>query len=252
MSLSFFMRSELTSGMQKTSAGKSEVPRNCAATQVIPFACRPTATGKTRKTPSSGSLTRKPPKLSAKSTAFGIEGNGIETTARILQESGILTPTYYWAKKGIRKGGKKTQDNPYKWCKTTITKILTLQEYTGVLINFKTYSKSFKDKRRRENPEENQKVFENHHEPIIDRSTWETVQKIRAGTKCRQPKNSEKICLQGFYTAPTAAISCITISIIRTAPLSISTVQTTGETVAPVMKRTTFVPIRWKRLSFWN
>ena len=127
-----------------------------------------------------------------------IEGNGIETTARILQESGILTPTYYWAKKGIRKGGKKTQDNPCKWCKTTITKILTLQEYTGVLINFKTYSKSFKDKRRRENPEENQRVFENHHDPIIDRSTWETVQKIRAGTKRRQPKNSEKNMFAGL------------------------------------------------------
>ena len=73
-----------------------------------------------------------------------------------------------------------------------------MQEYTGVLINFKTYSKSFKDKRRRENPEENQKVFENHHEPIIDRSTWETVQKIRAGTKCRQPKNSEKNMFAGL------------------------------------------------------
>lgn len=86
----------------------------------------------------------------------------------------------------------------FKWCKTTITKILTLQEYTGVLINFKTYSKSFKDKRRRENPEENQRVFENHHEPIIDRSTWETVQKIRAGTKRRQPKNSEKNMFAGL------------------------------------------------------
>ena len=127
-----------------------------------------------------------------------IEGNGIETTARILQESGILTPIYYWAQKGIRKGGKQTQDNPCKWCKTTITKILTLQEYTGVLINFKTYSKSFKNKRRRINPEENQKVFEDHHEPIIDRSTWETVQKLRAGTKRRQPKNSEKNMFAGL------------------------------------------------------
>ena len=190
--------------------------------------------------------------MSAKSTAFGIEGNGIETTARILQESGILTPTYYWAKKGIRKGGKKTQDNPYKWCKTTITKILTLQEYTGVLINFKTYSKSFKDKRRRENPEENQKVFENHHEPIIDRSTWETVQKIRAGTKCRQPKNSEKNMFAGLlYCAdcghklhyninhPNSAIEYFNCSNYR------------GNR-GPVMKRTTFVPIRWNRLSFWN
>ena len=81
------------------------------------------------------------------------------------------------------------------------------------------------------------------------------------GKRCRKSvqaqsadslKTAKKICLQGFYTAPTAAISCITISIIRTAPLSISTVQTTGETAAPVMKRTTFVPIRWNRLSFWN
>ena len=127
-----------------------------------------------------------------------IEGNGIETTARILQESGILTPTYYWAKKGIRKGGKKTQDNPCKWCKTTITKILTLQEYTGVLIKLKNNYKSLKDKRRRQNPEENKMVFENHHEPIIDRSTWETVQKIRAGTKRRQPKNSEKNMFAGL------------------------------------------------------
>lgn len=62
-----------------------------------------------------------------------VEGKGIETTARILQEGGILTPTQYWESKGIRKGGKKSQDTPCKWCKTTITKILTLREYTGTL-----------------------------------------------------------------------------------------------------------------------
>ncbi|HHZ05331.1 MAG TPA: recombinase family protein [Clostridiales bacterium] len=127
-----------------------------------------------------------------------IEGNGIETTARILQESGILTPTQYWAAKGIRKGGKKTQDTPCKWCKTTITKILTLREYTGDLINFKTYSKSFKNKRRLPNAEENKVLFENHHAPLIDRTTWETVQKIREGTKRRAPKNSEKNMFAGL------------------------------------------------------
>ena len=209
--------------------------------------------GKPRTTPNQWIIDEEAAEVVRKIYRLCIEGNGIETTARILQESGILTPTYYWAKKGIRKGGKKTQDNPCKWCKTTITKILTLQEYTGVLINFKTYSKSFKDKRRRENPEENQRVFENHHEPIIDRSTWETVQKIRAGTKRRQPKKQrKKICLQGFYTALTAGISCITISIIQTVPLSILTAQTTGETVEPVMKRIMSVPTRWNRSSFWN
>ena len=43
-----------------------------------------------------------------------VEGNGVETTARMLQEDGILTPTQYWAAKGIRKGGKKSQDTPCK------------------------------------------------------------------------------------------------------------------------------------------
>lgn len=127
-----------------------------------------------------------------------IEGNGIETTARVLQESGILTPTQYWASKGIRKGGKKTQDEPCKWCKTTIAKILTLREYTGDLINFKTYSRSFKNKRRLPNAEENQMLFENHHEAIIDRTAWETVQTIRAGTKRRAPKNTEKNMFAGL------------------------------------------------------
>ena len=235
--------------MQKTSAGKSEVPK-LRGNAGDPLCLPPYGYKKDPENPKQWIIDEEAAEVVRKIYRLCIEGNGIETTARILQESGILTPYLLLGEKGIRKGGKKTQDNPCKWCKTTITKILTLQEYTGVLINFKTYSKSFKDKRRRENPEENQRVFENHHEPIIDRSTWETVQKIRAGTKRRQPKTAKKICLQGFYTAPTAGISCITISIIRTAPLSISTVQTTGETVAPVMKRTTFVPIRWNRLSF--
>ena len=129
--------------------------------------------------------------MSAKSTAFGIEGNGIETTARILQESGILTPTYYWAKKGIRKGGKKTQDNPYKWCKTTITKILTLQEYTGVLINFKTYSKSHKLKKRLQNAPENYRIFPNTQPAIIEEQVFERVQELRA-SKRRPAKQAER------------------------------------------------------------
>ena len=127
-----------------------------------------------------------------------VEGKGIETTARLLQEDGILTPTQYWESKGIRKGGKKSQDTPCKWCKTTITKILTLREYTGTLVNFKTYSKSFKNKRRLDNPEENWAIFENHHEAIIDKTTWEQVQKLREGTKRRKPKNTEKNMFAGL------------------------------------------------------
>ncbi len=49
----------------------------------------------------------------------------------------MLIPMAYWQEKGIRKGGKVTQPNKYKWCKTTVTKILTQQEYCGDIINLK-------------------------------------------------------------------------------------------------------------------
>ena len=126
--------------------------------------------------------------------AWCLEGKGNETISRLLQESETLVPMAYWQSKGLNRGGKKTQPNPYKWCKTTVAKILSLREYTGDLVNFKTYSKSFKNKTRLRNDEENTVVFKDKHEPIIDRDTWERVQKLVAKTKRRAPKmeNGEK------------------------------------------------------------
>lgn len=123
-----------------------------------------------------------------------LEGKGNETIARLLQESEVLVPMAYWREKGLGRGGKKTQSNPYKWCKSTVAKILSQQEYCGDVINFKTYSKSFKNKSRLPNPEENWVVFKDVHEPIIDRETFEQVQKLTAKTKRRAPKpeNGEK------------------------------------------------------------
>ena len=126
--------------------------------------------------------------------AMCIEGKGNETIARIVQENKVMIPMAYWQSKGLDRGGKKTQPDPYKWCKTTVGKILEQQEYCGDVINFKTYSKSFKNKKRILNPEENWKVFKGVHEPIIDRDTFETVQKMKAKAKRRapNPKHAEK------------------------------------------------------------
>lgn len=118
-----------------------------------------------------------------------IEGNGNETIARILQEDKVLVPQAYWQSKGLPRGGKKTQPNPYKWCKTTIAKMLSQQEYCGDVINFKSYSKSFRNKTRIENPKENWAIFKDVHEPIIDRDTWERVQELTKNSKRRKPKN---------------------------------------------------------------
>ena len=123
-----------------------------------------------------------------------LEGKGNETIARILQEKQILVPMAYWQSKGLPRGGKKTQSNPYKWCKTTIQKILSQQEYCGDVINFKTCSKSFKNKTRIPNNPENWAIFKDVHEPIIARDDFEKVQTLIAKTKRRapKPKNGEK------------------------------------------------------------
>ena len=129
-----------------------------------------------------------------------LDGKGNETIARELQENKVLIPMAYWRSKGMNRGGKKTQTNPYKWCKTTVQKILSQQEYCGDIINFKTYSKSFKNKRRIENSKENWAVFKDVNEPIIDRETFETVQKFISKTKRRAPKkeNGERSIFNGL------------------------------------------------------
>ncbi len=117
-----------------------------------------------------------------------LEGKGAETIARILQENKVMIPMAYWYSKGLPRGGKKTQANPHKWCKTSISKILANQEYCGDVINFKTFSKSFKNKERFENPQENWAIFKDVHEPIFDRDTFEQVQKLIGKTRRRMPK----------------------------------------------------------------
>ena len=73
-------------------------------------------------------------------------------------------------------------------------------KYCGDVINFKTYSKSFKNKQRFLNPEENWVVFRDRHEPIIDRESFLQVQQRLEKTKRRAPKthNGEKHLLADY------------------------------------------------------
>ena len=117
-----------------------------------------------------------------------LEGYGQDKIARTLQDRGIKNCTSYWQERGIGRGGKKVQPNPYKWKSSTIGQILIRQEYCGDVVNFKTYSKSFKNKKRLQNPEENWKIFKDVHEPIIDRETFDAVQTLIKKCKRRDPK----------------------------------------------------------------
>ena len=84
-----------------------------------------------------------------------LEGYGTEQIAAQLEKDEILTPRAYWLKKGIKRPGKGKQQPATKWNSSTVTKILSLQEYCGDILNFKTYSKSYKNKKRLENDREN-------------------------------------------------------------------------------------------------
>ena len=118
---------------------------------------------------------------------MALEGYGLAEIAAALGRDGIVNPTYYWRSKGVNRSGSKSTLEPTKWGHTTVKKILTLQEYCGDVINFKSYSKSYKMKRRIENPEENRAIFLNVHEAIIDRATWEKVQALQKGTRRKKP-----------------------------------------------------------------
>lgn len=117
-----------------------------------------------------------------------LEGKGIDTIARMMQEDGHLNCTAYWQSKGIGRGGKKVQPNPYKWKCSTISGILQRQEYCGDIINFKTTSRSFKNRRRIDNNPEDWVIFKDVHEPIISREDFEIVQKLAGNVKRRPPK----------------------------------------------------------------
>ena len=134
---------------------------------------------------------------------MALEGYGLAEIAARLAADGVVNPTYYWRSRGTSRGGSKSTVDPTKWGHTTVKKILTLQEYCGDVINFKSYSKSYKMKKRIENPEENRAIFLNVHEAIIDRQTWEKVQALQKGTRRKKPTvTQEPSVFSGLLKCP--------------------------------------------------
>ena len=127
-----------------------------------------------------------------------LDGLGTEQIAAQLEKDGILTPRAYWLQKGVKRPGKGKQLPPTRWNSSTVTKILSLQEYCGDILNFKTYSKSYKNKKRIDNDRENWVVFKDVHEPIIERAVWEQVQQKRGTRRRRRTSEGEKNMFSGL------------------------------------------------------
>ena len=133
---------------------------------------------------------------------LALDGHGPMQIASTLHADGFLNPSAYLTSKGLRKGGSKSKLEPTMWNHTTVKKILSLQEYCGDVINFKSYSKSYKVKRRYKTPEENLAVFPNVHEPIIDRTTWEKVQNLQGIRHRRTTVTQEPLVFSGHLRCP--------------------------------------------------
>ena len=127
-----------------------------------------------------------------------LEGYGTEQIAAQLEKDETLTPRAYWLKKGIKRPGKGKQQPATKWNSSTVTKILSLQEYCGDILNFKTYSKSYKNKKRLENDRENWVIFKDVHKPIIERSVFEQVQQKRGKIRKRRTNAGEHNMFSGL------------------------------------------------------
>ena len=104
-----------------------------------------------------------------------IAGKGPMQIAKIFTADKVLTVTAYHA----RQKGWVMPENLYRWNTNAVLRILERREYTGCTVNFKTYTKSLKFKKRMENPVENQRVFEDTQPAIIEKGQWERVQELR-------------------------------------------------------------------------
>ena len=129
-----------------------------------------------------------------------IAGKGPMQIAKMLTADKVLTVKAHYAKQN----GRTMPDNPYRWSVESIRGILERPEYTGCTVNFKTYSKSHKLKKRLQNAPENQRIFLNTQPAIIEEQVFERVQELRAN-KRRPAKQAER---QGLFSGLLYCADC--------------------------------------------
>ena len=123
-----------------------------------------------------------------------LDGKNRNQIAVYLTQAQIPTPTFYMKERGrgTCKNRALNEANRYKWNKATLTHILTRQEYCGDVVNFKT-TKHFRDKRNHYVDRSQWQITENVHEPIIDRTDFETVQRILENAPVKRPNGDGEI-----------------------------------------------------------
>ena len=130
---------------------------------------------------------------------LSIAGKGPDQIARQLEKEQVLTPRAYYAKRK----DKPLPDKPYHWNNNSIVAILERMEYTGCTCNFKTYSKSYKLKKRIPNDEKDMFILEDTQEAIVPKVVWDRVQELRKNK--RRPVKAER---QGLFSGLLYCADC--------------------------------------------
>lgn len=107
-----------------------------------------------------------------------IDGLGPTQIAKRLKAEKVMTPSEYWA--SIERKAAHFPATPYNWNPAAVSDILARQEYVGDTINFRSTTKSFKNKKKIERPQEEWQIFKDTHPAIIDRETFALVQELRS------------------------------------------------------------------------
>lgn len=118
-----------------------------------------------------------------------IDGYGPSQIARILTNDGILIPTAYAESKGH--SATHSFKKPTRWSEGTVIRILEKPEYIGHTVNFRTHTKSYKNKKRIKNTQSEWEIFENTHKPIISQHDFDLVQELRSHR--HRPQKCDKV-----------------------------------------------------------
>ena len=107
--------------------------------------------------------------------AMRASGAGFHAIAVALNKEGIPSPgTLYYQ----RKGKSDPRNVNGKWADQTVKKLIRSEVYIGNMVQGKTGTMSYKNRRLVEKPEEEWIRVEGTHEPIISREVWDTVVSI--------------------------------------------------------------------------
>lgn len=115
-------------------------------------------------------------------------GKSLSEIAKGLENDKIFKPDRHRIEIGLKpiSSSPNVETLPYFWTRETLSAILGREEYLGHTVNLRTRTKSYKDKRKVDNPKENWLIFKNTHEAIIDQETFDIVRKIRNHKRSNQ------------------------------------------------------------------